>query len=151
MSNKKMTKEFKAARFVNKGQSDAVIAKKLGMTIKAVAAIRNGIDKSNAIASKPIKFYTSNNRIDDALNKIREGIPLLAAAIDGDMVNSPAHYTKGGIETYDFIRAKELSYELGNVVKYVTRAPYKGNYVEDLKKARWYIDAAIRKFEEELK
>jgi len=124
MSNKKMTKEFKAARFVNKGQSDAVIAKKLGMTIKAVAAIRNGIGKTK----KETPIITVSN-----------------------MVNSPAHYTHGGIETYDFIRAKELSYELGNVVKYVTRAPYKDNYLEDLKKARWYIDAAIRKFEEELK
>lgn len=142
MSPKKMTKEFKAARFVNKGYSDSDIAKRLGMTIKAVAAIREKI---------PTKVYALNNRMDDALREIRKNIPRLALAIDGDAVNSPAHYTQGGIETYDFIRAKELSYELGNVVKYVTRAPYKGNYVEDLKKARWYIDAAIRKFEEESK
>jgi len=60
-----------------------------------------------------------------------------------DMVNSPAHYTAGGIETYDFIKAKNLSYELGNVVKYITRADYKGNKLQDLQKARWYLDAAI--------
>jgi hypothetical protein len=116
MTRKKMSKEFKAARFVNKGQSDTAIAKKLGMTIKAVAAIRNGIGKTK-----------------------KETLIITVS----DTVNSPAHYTHGGIETYDFIRAKKLSYELGNVVKYVTRAPYKDNYLEDLKKARWYLDAAI--------
>lgn len=60
-----------------------------------------------------------------------------------DMVNSPPHYTKGGIETIDFIEAKELSYNLGNVVKYITRSDHKGNKVEDLMKARWYLDREI--------
>ena len=66
-----------------------------------------------------------------------------------DPVNHPDHYTKGGIETIDFITAKELSYELGNVVKYVSRAQFKGKYLEDLKKARWYLDRLIQKKEEE--
>lgn len=60
-----------------------------------------------------------------------------------DLVNQPPHYTTGGIETIDFIRAKQLDYCLGNVVKYITRAPHKGNEVQDLKKARWYLDRAI--------
>ena len=60
-----------------------------------------------------------------------------------DLVNHPPHYTTGGIETIDFIRAKQLDYCLGNVVKYITRAPHKGNEVQDLKKARWYLDRAI--------
>jgi DNA topoisomerase IA len=51
------------------------------------------------------------------------------------MVNSPAHYTVGGIETIDFIEAKDLSYHLGNAVKYISRAPHKGRQIEDLKKA----------------
>jgi hypothetical protein len=63
------------------------------------------------------------------------------------MVNHPAHYTTGGIETIDFIEAKGLGYLLGNVVKYITRAEWKANYLEDLKKARWYLDAAIKKEE----
>lgn len=61
-----------------------------------------------------------------------------------DNVNNPAHYTVGGISTYDFIRAKDLSYDLGNVVKYVSRAKHKGNTLEDLKKAQWYLAAAIK-------
>jgi hypothetical protein len=56
-----------------------------------------------------------------------------------DNVNSPTHYTTGGIETIDYIEAKSLNYNLGNVVKYVSRSDYKGKKLEDLKKARWYL------------
>jgi hypothetical protein len=62
-----------------------------------------------------------------------------------DMVNHPPHYKAGGIETIDFIEAKGLGYHLGNVVKYITRADHKGNKLEDLKKAQWYLSRAIEK------
>ena len=62
-----------------------------------------------------------------------------------DMVNHPPHYTAGGIETIDFIEAKELGYNLGNVVKYITRADHKGDKHEDLCKARWYLNREIAK------
>jgi len=64
-----------------------------------------------------------------------------------DMVNSPTHYKVGGIETIDFIEAKNLGYHLGNVVKYVSRADHKNARLEDLKKARWYLDRAIGRME----
>lgn len=60
-----------------------------------------------------------------------------------DMVNSPPHYKTGGVETIDFIEAKKLDYNLGNVVKYITRADHKGDKYEDLCKARWYLNRAI--------
>jgi hypothetical protein len=60
-----------------------------------------------------------------------------------DMVNHPPHYKAGGMETIDFIEAKGLGYHLGNVVKYITRADHKGNKLEDLKKAQWYLNRAI--------
>jgi plasmid replication initiation protein len=60
-----------------------------------------------------------------------------------DPVNNPAHYTTGGIETIDFIEAKKLNYNLGNVVKYITRAEHKGNKLEDLRKAQWYLSREI--------
>lgn len=60
-----------------------------------------------------------------------------------DPVNHPAHYTTGGIETIDFIEAKSLNYNLGNVVKYITRADHKGNRIEDLRKAKWYLEREI--------
>ena len=62
-----------------------------------------------------------------------------------DNVNHPPHYKTGGMETIDFIEAKELGYHLGNVVKYVTRAKHKDNELEDLKKAQWYLERAIMK------
>lgn len=64
-----------------------------------------------------------------------------------EKVNHPKHYTAGGIETIDFIEAKGLNFNLGNVVKYVTRAGRKDNRLEDLKKARWYLDREIRNTE----
>lgn len=60
-----------------------------------------------------------------------------------DLVNHPPHYTTGGIETIDFIEAKKLNYNLGNVVKYITRADHKGNRAEDLRKAKWYLEREI--------
>jgi len=62
-----------------------------------------------------------------------------------DAVNHPAHYVVGGVETIDFIEAKGLGYHLGNVIKYVTRADHKGQKLEDLKKAQWYLNRAIEK------
>ena len=63
-----------------------------------------------------------------------------------DKVNHPAHYNAGGIECFDAIMAatNDLSegYIQGNIIKYVWRYRYK-NRVEDLKKARWYLDKLI--------
>jgi hypothetical protein len=63
--------------------------------------------------------------------------------VQSDPVNRPAHYTAGGIETIDFIEAKKLNYNIGNVVKYLTRADHKGNKLEDLRKAQWYLTREI--------
>jgi hypothetical protein len=60
-----------------------------------------------------------------------------------DMVNHPPHYKTGGIETIDFIEAKNLGYNLGNVVKYISRADYKGERLENLKKAQWYMNREV--------
>lgn len=65
-----------------------------------------------------------------------------------DPVNHPSHYTFSSIETIEVIEAWSLGYHLGNCVKYIARAPHKGNYLEDLKKAKWYLD---RKIEQEEK
>lgn len=69
--------------------------------------------------------------------------------IVNDPVNQPSHYKVGGVETIDFIEAKGLGYHLGNVIKYITRAGHKGTNqgLEDLRKARWYLDRAIEKNE----
>ena len=62
-----------------------------------------------------------------------------------DPVNHPWHYKVGGIETIDFIEGKNLGYNLGNAVKYITRADHKGNKLQDLQKAQWYLNREISK------
>ena len=69
--------------------------------------------------------------------------PVVMLPLPDDVVNHPAHYKVGGIETIDFIEAKGLNYHLGNVVKYITRADYKGDRIENLKKAQWYLTREI--------
>jgi hypothetical protein len=61
-----------------------------------------------------------------------------------DIINNPKHYTQGGIETIDFIEAKALGFNLGNVVKYISRADHKDKRLDDLEKARWYLDREIQ-------
>lgn len=68
-----------------------------------------------------------------------------------EMVNSPAHYggANNPYETIKVIEAWGLGFHLGNAVKYISRAGKKGALVEDLKKARWYLDRLIQKMEAE--
>ena len=64
-----------------------------------------------------------------------------------DMVNHPPHYNKGGLEAIDVIDAfveDKASYYQGNIIKYVLRYRNK-NGVEDLEKARWYLNRLIEK------
>ena len=71
-------------------------------------------------------------------------------ALADDNINHPSHYTDGKIEVADFITDKGLNFCRGNVVKYVARAGKKDpkKEIEDLRKARWYIDREIRRMEE---
>ena len=65
-----------------------------------------------------------------------------------DVVNHPPHYKSGGVETIDFIEAKQLGFHLGNVVKYISRAGIKShNPPEDLKKAQWYLNREVARLE----
>ena len=60
-----------------------------------------------------------------------------------NVIDHPSHYNKGKIEVIDFIEDQGLSFHLGNVIKYIARAGSKGDKLEDLKKARWYLDRYI--------
>jgi hypothetical protein len=68
-----------------------------------------------------------------------------------DVINHPEHYTVGGIETIDFIEAKDLNFNLGNAVKYISRCGHKKSRgmtanqkaLQDLRKAKYYIEREI--------
>ena len=59
-----------------------------------------------------------------------------------DMVNRPPHYS-AGIEPIDAIESWGLGFCLGNAVKYIARAEHKSTALQDLQKARWYLDREI--------
>lgn len=65
-----------------------------------------------------------------------------------DMVNYPSHYTFGTIEVIDVIDDWKLGFYEGQVIKYVARAKHKGDELENLKKAQWYLNRRIKQMEE---
>jgi hypothetical protein len=138
------------------------VAAKFKTTAGYVYAIRNK-DKSDGW--KTVSMSTSNKPLSQSITMMEDDITKLTdeqvermaynlgrprmrmqAAEPADNVNHPEHYKAGGIETIDFIEAKQLNYHLGNVVKYISRADYKGDRKENLLKAQWYLNREIAKF-----
>ena len=62
-------------------------------------------------------------------------------------INHPIHYNRGKLEVIEVIEDWGLDFHLGNVLKYIARAQYKNNELEDLKKAKWYIERKIEVLE----
>jgi hypothetical protein len=62
-----------------------------------------------------------------------------------DLVNHPPHYTShpSGVECIDVV--EHMTFNLGNAIKYIWRADEKGNALEDLRKAAWYVQREIEK------
>jgi hypothetical protein len=120
------TKTTKVLNYLENNPSikPADVAKKFKMAVQYVYKLRGytKLDKALEMSKSPAVLYKTSS--------VGEG---------KDSVNSPAHYLTGGIETIDYIEAKNLNYNLGNVIKYVSRSDYKGKKLEDLKKARWYL------------
>jgi len=139
-----------------------VVAEATGATVQYVHNIRY-MDKKNGVASAPAVKKTSWKllgvstskeaiRLKERLVELKvEAQEDIIATHHTDMVNEPPHYKMGGIETIDFIEAKQFGYNLGNVVKYISRADLKGSHYEDLLKARWYLNREIAKFSPDTK
>jgi hypothetical protein len=140
------------------GLTPAMIIKKTGLSKSYVYNVRSKhkaeIEAKPKAKAKVKPLTMSEIGLKNSLAKARGEAPItfnIATPISftdtlrslDDMVNSPPHYTTGGIETIDFIEAKELNYHLGNVVKYVTRSGHKGDKLKDLEKAQWYLNREI--------
>lgn len=70
-----------------------------------------------------------------------------------DPVEHPAHYNQGGVEAIEAIKAALghtgfMAYLRGQVMKYVWRCDHKLNTIEDLRKAQWYLNRAIKELED---
>lgn len=70
--------------------------------------------------------------------------------MSADMVNHPPHYKShpSGLEVIEI--TEHMNFCLGNVIKYVLRADHKGTAIQDLEKARWYLDREIQRRKKEL-
>lgn len=83
----------------------------------------------------------------DCKCKIKEPPPNYGYA---DLVNHPPHYTTGGIETIDFLEAKFADDPwLFSAVQYLVRARHKGQEIQDLEKAIWYVRRKIEHLKKE--
>ena len=148
----KQSKTQKVMKYIAKhpNATGTEVAKATGVGVSYVYVIM-GKAKAKAKAESELGWKLSQGR-----SQLRGRPPIRMKTIATftsnvsvkDNVNHPEHYKTGGIETIDFIEAKSLGYHLGNVVKYVTRADHKGNRLEDLKKAQWYLNRAISKIEQ---
>ena len=68
--------------------------------------------------------------------------------MEKEQVNHPSHYGYG-IEPIEVIESWDLNFNLGNVIKYTLRAPYKENMIQDLEKAKWYLEREIIRLKKE--
>jgi len=138
---KKLSTSAKVRQHIAKfpGDKPADIAQKFNISPAYVYVIKSQMKKKTRSASNTITLKPSENKI--VLNPTQ--IEVIKKLTTHDPVNHPAHYKAGGIETIDFIEAKGLNYNLGNVVKYITRADLKGNRKQDLEKAMWYLKREI--------
>jgi hypothetical protein len=84
---------------------------------------------------------------DRATDDWQKDLEVLKQQLEQDVVKHPSHYTShpSGIEVIKITQHE--TFLRGNIIKYVLRAPYKGSELEDLKKARQYLDWEIEQKE----
>ena len=81
---------------------------------------------------------------DFRVRKFRESMEKTVEREAIEMVDHPKHYqSKHGVEVIDIIEEFGLGFHLGNVIKYVLRAGHKSNELEDLEKAKWYLERVV--------
>lgn len=139
MSKTSTAEKIRQAMRKHPNAKPAVIAKELNVSASFVYAVRAAMRKKAKLLAEQ-RVPNVNPTITIAPTSTGQ-IEMFEPA--SDPVNHPSHYKVGGIETIDFIEAKKLNYNLGNVVKYVTRADHKGNRKQDLEKAMWYLQREI--------
>jgi hypothetical protein len=132
------------------------VAARFDTTYQVVYMIRKNMkeDKPDARLPKlkPTKEYSyawiDTNQLDERAKDALASQLITMEEPASDPVNHPAHYKTGGIETIDFIEAKGFNYNMGNAVKYISRAEHKGSKQQDLAKAIWYLNREIARFGE---
>lgn len=141
----------------NPGKTVSEVAKAMGVKYQIAYMTKRTMDKKKVELAETIRkrfpepkqewetvhISTSDNSIEAAIRGAELPVQIEMFEPKSDPVNHPAHYKVGGIETIDFIEAKRLNYNMGNAVKYITRADHKGNRKQDLEKAIWYLQREL--------
>jgi hypothetical protein len=158
----KITKTDRIRKLLSQDVAVKDIAKRLGVKPSLVYVVRWQDKNKKEMAKKKAQYKSKRSRLIQAVFQTAKEVedaersvftPDSVAKKDfvevtyplPDPVNHPPHYKTGGIETIDFIEAKDLNYRMGNAVKYVSRAGKKegSDPIEDLEKAVWYLQREI--------
>jgi len=110
-------------------------------------ATYKGVNMSRVPCSKCVGTGASSYGL---ICSLCAGIGSFEGTLVEDKVNHPKHYTFGTIEVIDVIEDWQLGFHEGNCIKYIARAKHKGNELEDLKKAEWYLKRKIEDIELEI-
>ena len=78
---------------------------------------------------------------------LKEAVTPIDTDVKKEMVDHPSHYNRGKYEAIDVIEDWNLGFNLGNAVKYISRAGHKDDIIQDLKKAKWYLGREIQRLE----
>jgi hypothetical protein len=153
-----MNKKGTMGKMIRAGATVDQIMKKLKVSRSYIYFVKSKMKKDKPLdinVGSEVGGLTLTKRKDnmhkwvrnDLLEKAKKDGFFAHPEVKADIVNHPPHYTVGGIEVIDFIEAKGLGYNLGNVVKYVSRAGSKDDALQDLQKARWYLNREIGRME----
>lgn len=111
------------------------LCKECSTSKTAIKEVIENSDKEGIINTLSVVSLSSQT-----INKIKDKM----------LIDHPAHYNQGKYETIDIIEDWKLNFNLGNVIKYISRSNMKGG-LEDLKKAQWYLNREVTRIETDSK
>ena len=131
-----------------KGLTQTELADKLGKTLRTVQKYESGeilpsINNVYEIA-KALEVFSN-----DIIGGVAKGFNFFDVDIEEkkEMIDHPSHYNQGKFEAIDVIEDWKLNFNLGNTVKYISRAGHKDNIIQELKKSLWYLQREIERLE----
>ena len=131
-----------------KGLTQTELADKLGKTLRTVQKYESGeilpsINNVYEIA-KALEVFSN-----DIIGGVAKGFNFFDVDIEEkkEMIDHPSHYNQGKYEAIDVIEDWKLNFNLGNTVKYISRAGHKDDIIQDLKKSLWYLQREIERLE----
>ena len=131
-----------------KGLTQTELADKLGKALRTVQKYESGeiLPSINNVYEIAEALEVFSN---DIIGGVAKGFNFFDVEIEEkkEMIDHPSHYNQGKFEAIDVIEDWKLNFNLGNTVKYISRAGHKDNIIQDLKKASWYLNREIERLE----